>query len=397
MRIFENRKTMSKEMFYTHLLVLAAWCAYPLLNYTHVLLSKISEPLSVVFIPSLFSILILQSVNYWKKTLKGRDFMFVCFLITVFFYYDLFFPQNAEYLDEISSQFVFQAVPMYFVGLLVNYETMKRDMCLLSKISLCAILFFYFVFLRYFHSSDVDNTLEDMMGAAYHALPHVLMIIGSAIRNHFKMSDTVFAIIGVVLLLIFGNRGAVLCAMAFTILCCLKYVQNKKTIAVLFFLGVFLYLNIDIIFDALYGLSEDLGMSVRFFVRMKEGTIADDNGREELYRPIAEIINNGNLLGYGMAGDRILLNGIYVHNIFLEMLVSYGVFGGPIIILLLLGLIIRSLIRCRLNVDFEFLVLLLCPGFIKLILSWSYIAEPFFYFLIGYCVNIIRKHKLMCY
>ena len=93
------------------------------------------------------------------------------------------------------------------------------------------------------------------------------------------------------------------------------------------------------------------------------------------------------LLGHGLWGDRVILNGRYPHNIIAEILIDYGWILGSGILILLICIILRGLHKANVLMSIV-LCSLLSTGIVKLLLSGSFVnQEPAFYVLIGLCVN----------
>lgn len=68
---------------------------------------------------------------------------------------------------------------------------------------------------------------------------------------------------------------------------------------------------------------------------------------------------------------------------------SYGYFVGSILLILLFGVIAWAFWITRGKTEQVFIVFLFSISIIKLMLSGTYILEPFFYFLIGACAKVI--------
>ena len=97
------------------------------------------------------------------------------------------------------------------------------------------------------------------------------------------------------------------------------------------------------------------------------------------------------MLGYGIGGDRLLLqNNSYVHNIILELFCDFGIIFGSIIFIYLMRLFIKSILEK--NSDFSGVCLIIFPvTVLKLMMSSSYIISPILFLLIGMCLNRIPE------
>ena len=90
---------------------------------------------------------------------------------------------------------------------------------------------------------------------------------------------------------------------------------------------------------------------------------------------------------------RILANGFYAHNIFIEIFVHYGIIFGIVLTCILVSIILAGLFRTS-RTKSVVTFTLLSAGFLKLLFSGSYLnQEPAFYALLGLCVSTLSKQK----
>ena len=142
--------------------------------------------------------------------------------------------------------------------------------------------------------------------------------------------------------------------------------------------------------------------SSRSIDRLLNGSVMIDRGRDNISSVMKMAITEKPITGYGLFGDRYLtainLNskGTYAHNIFLEILVQFGIPLGSILIGAYLYNCIRFLFY---KVDIKSHTLYLCAfsaTFIKLMFSNSFWLDTNFYFLFAVMIiiwNIIRNNK----
>ena len=111
-------------------------------------------------------------------------------------------------------------------------------------------------------------------------------------------------------------------------------------------------------------------------------TDLDSSGRDVLYTlAINKIIENP--LGYGLFGDNILL-GYYVHNLFLELLLNFGIiFGGLIVIFIIYGFI-KSVINTK---TVRIANIIVVYSIMQLQFSNSYLYLGAFWFALGIIFN----------
>ena len=121
-----------------------------------------------------------------------------------------------------------------------------------------------------------------------------------------------------------------------------------------------------------------------------ESSQLSDDGRVDFATLAFQALKESNYIGLGFAGDRLFMDGFFVHNFFLECLVSYGLLGGTIISIVVVYRLVKG-VRCNIENDkCKFLLILICVGFIPLLVSGSYVDNPWFYLMLGYCTQTLR-------
>lgn len=102
------------------------------------------------------------------------------------------------------------------------------------------------------------------------------------------------------------------------------------------------------------------------------------------------LMKNFNLLGHGIYGDRVLLNGVYAHNVFIEWIYDFGVFGGGVICLcFIINIICKFKDLFIIDNKSSKILLASCISVMicKYMFSSSYLHAPEFWFLLGLLVN----------
>src|SRR6185437_5009512 len=101
-------------------------------------------------------------------------------------------------------------------------------------------------------------------------------------------------------------------------------------------------------------------------------------------------------IGNGMTGDRVILGGAYAHNLFLELLLEYGIILGSIFSIILLYYLISSLfIKKKGVLYYLFFAVFFTTGFIKLQFSFSYTLEPTFFMMLALVIKLNAKRDVM--
>ena len=244
--------------------------------------------------------------------------------------------------------------------------------------------------------------IDDNMGTAYAVLLSVVYLIYYAFLKK-DLRYWITAIIGIILSFLFGTRGVILCVGVFLIIgfyltIFRNFKKNTKTVVIVTLVlmaALLLFTDLTIeIAKILSSIFKDLGFSTRIFDWFIEGNIAADNGRNELIDAVMAALLKKPVFGYGILGDRVVLEGRYVHNIMLELWCDFGVVLGSIALISLFIVSFKSVSKC---VDLEqklFVFMLISITLPKLIVSNSFLWEGMLFFLLGYNITIFRKIKI---
>ena len=115
------------------------------------------------------------------------------------------------------------------------------------------------------------------------------------------------------------------------------------------------------------------------------------SGRDRFYTGALQLIKDYPLTGIGIAGDRVHLQG-FVHNVFLELILDYGIIFGLLISIILICIFVKSIV----SVDREtsnFNMIFLCLGVVPLMFSSSYLFNTWFWIYLGLILKTIFKFK----
>ena len=140
----------------------------------------------------------------------------------------------------------------------------------------------------------------------------------------------------------------------------------------------------DPILQAVSSKLTGIGLNSRTLEMLLNSSITDDSSRGRI---LQNTMSQVDLLGHGLWGDRVILNGRYPHNIIAEILIDYGWILGSGILILISVILFRGFIKAD---TFKSVVLcaLFPSGIIRLFHSGSFLGqEPAFYVLIALCAS----------
>lgn len=344
--------------------------------------------------PCLIIACLILAIPYFEKIIRAKDFLFFGSVVIIFLLNLILFPEN-ESLMSIMGAFFVSVFPMYFIGL--SFEP-SRHFRILNIMSIINIWTFavYNLFINSNRLEGVQGTFDSYMGRAYVLLPQLLVVICSFLREK-NIWNAATGVIGIILLLMCGNRGSVAILLLFILLNILFNSNKKRRVYVyvgalsIFVILLYFYQNVTVFLMELFS---KLGMSVRVFERLSDGTFFESNARIAILDKLKSAIVQNPIIGYGLCSDRTIC-GSYAHNYAYELWTAFGVILGSIVLIATIYVIIIAWIKSEDVESRGFLFILLCVGFFKLFISSSFLLEGLFFMLMGYCVMLLRRNKFM--
>ena len=383
--------------FFYRILLIIVWAQYTIWQFVIQFIKRfpIVGEFAEYVMPVCIILCIVFSLPYILQYVRPQDlfFYFVPVLIVCLTY--LLYSVNEDYINENLWSMLGIAFPMFYLGLSYNHDICKKDLFWFSLLGVVTMSAYQ---IYYINSGRI--VAQDNMDAAYKVLPSILYL-GYWAFERKRPGYWILFILSTVLLFIFGTRGPLLAVAVFiTFEIVARLIISKASVKryILFFVIViliFAVLSTNLIIEFMEFLSqcfEEIGFSTRIFDMFIEGDIAFDNGRNILKESIIKAIGEKPILGYGIFGDRVIIEGSYVHNIILELWCDFGIFIGSALMIALIVLIIKALKCSKDYTVFYFILMLISLVFTKLMLSGSYLTEQYLFFLIGLSVKSIRDH-----
>lgn len=324
------------------------------------------------------------------KRLAAKDFIFFMIVFFVFIFSLLLYPDNYYLIISILPGFFFLVFPYYFLGESIDdfkllYKYLK---CVSEYVIWASVLCYLIAYLnkQYFSS--------DNMSFSYFLLPSVMFMICITLEEG-SIKNRLTAIAGVSVTVIAGTRGPILCILFFFLLYLIINLSDFRTVlAYISFsvAGFFIYFHCFSVsrMSALYSILRDAGINLRILQQFLENDLQNTSGRDILYEVIIKSIMKHPFGGSGLLGDRIAslqffgnINGTYAHNLFLEMWCQFGIIFGSFLILVVIITAFKALFLEKDKYTRNFIAVLISIGLIKLLLSGSYLFEPYLFLLMG--------------
>ena len=205
------------------------------------------------------------------------------------------------------------------------------------------------------------------------------------------------------LIIIYGSRMSFFSVIIFIIIIEMIFfnfssIKKKSTSFVYYSIIILLiFLSITTISDNFFSLIRNSQLSSNSYIlqNLLNNEIFSSDSRMVIYENSFREIKNMGLNLYGLFGDRVvmekydLLGGpaIYVHNIFLELLLQFGIIIGSFISFILVIIVCKSLLKPLNRTDGLISAFFFSLIFLRLLVSGSYIIEGQFVLYLAVIVN----------
>lgn len=320
------------------------------------------------------------------STLVITVFMFIAFMLSI--------TQNAAIQYVWTSFGDIMGNPTYlflFYGFLGLYLAQYlRDMDLLcSYLDKFALTTIVLALVQYLIARQSDLSPQYMVFSYNLLFPTAYFSLRC--MSHFDIKRLIGTVIGVGLILIAGCRGALVCYLSAILLYVIfsgSVFNIRKAVSILLLLLTIVVTGIfwNEILAVAIKLLESMNIDSRTLTMMSNQSFYDDSGRSAIQETI---MDNISLLPKGLYYDRVVANGSYAHNLFLELAIQYGILLGGTIIVWLCYRVVRGVFAVSKDSTASIVLYsLIASGLMRLMFSGSYLLnEPGFWLLIGLILN----------
>ena len=217
-------------------------------------------------------------------------------------------------------------------------------------------------------------------------------------EKHKKIIFSVAAILGVMTIL-FTSRGCGISVLAAAII--IKIIETKKrneSISKLFIgltfaaiIALFAFRELAVYFTLRSNISLLTGSTLN---KLINGVVSDDNGRTKLLNLAIELFQKHWVFGVGMGADRQIIGYVFPHNVFIEVLLHFGLFLGLIMFICYWKPVVSSIRETYYTEFAAVLPAMCCIYWIRLLFSDSYLSNCFgLMFIFGFSMQIICKRR----
>lgn len=336
-------------------------------------------------------------INLGKKNRLGNIVVYESLIIITLLMNFSIFKQSQVYFQDNAITLLFELV--IYIPLAIQMIYISDWDWFLFRAKKIAIITPMFSLLSFFVFKV--STLISYMEFSNMILPG-LFLSWLYYRKGKKISWLFVSIVDFTLICAYGGRMSLLSAVIYIII--LEFVLNRdarmSTRRVVFFLilailSVFLYFCFDDIIGCIY-LNTSATQNSYIMSNILNRTFFESKTRDSIYEAAFKELGDMGLHINGLFGDRIVLDSYgfsaghttnYVHNIFLEILLSFGwILGGAFIIWLCMKLGMRLIKKTRESTTVVILFMF-CLVFLRLLVSSSFLIDGRFLLLVALLVN----------
>ena len=330
-----------------------------------------------------------------SKKITIDDILVIGFICLSYILMCIVFPENKKYFEEIQPILKYAVTAYIAVRThILKFGELKKYIVFVAR----AITILLTIVV-------LSNSFSLIMNSAYMEFANS-MSIGLALMFYSgiidsKIYDFVIALIGSIVLLMYGSRGSLLTIGILVVyLLWLKY-KNKKIVIVGIFGAVILIIMGPLFMDVLLKYLVKVGINSRSIEKLISGNFLKSNDRLSIYKYLIGILGKNLFVGVGICGDRYWLpkhfsgmDATYTHNLFLEILLDYGILIGGLIIAISFYLLFKCLIREKNLEKKSFFSVFFFVSYVQLMISRSWITEQNLFILFALLLTYSTSKRI---
>lgn len=327
--------------------------------------------------------------------ISAIDLMVLITIYTILGLNYIFFPDSREYMSSQGMMIIYLFfIPYCAISIrkICDWNTVFQYLYKLSSVAIisCVIMLLFFPYDQYLVYMDFSYSLLPAICSCYYQFAKTR----HKEEKHKRIIPLCLFIIGLVSIFAFGARACILYAIMFVLI--LELLRDDSSIRKKVFISLVAIIMSSFVMFFMDSLLNYLS-SVAFFkssylIRsFARGKLFTSDTRDIIWESCIVRIQTMGLSVGGFFGDRKYCFAVYPHNIALELLMSWGWIIGTSLLLLLLGLIIKS-IKIGGN-ERIICIFVLCACLSRYIFSGSYIIEGRFWVSLFTLIAITRRYS----
>lgn len=360
-------------------------CVYFLFNNLNSVLQKVfglsgaSLQITKLIMQLFLILLIIKSINGMRIKDVGK-YIFVAVFIGGLIGYSLLIGTPFSMMRNFAVSMLTVSLPLGVAAYLVRNKAILYEYLLDFSYPILIVLF-----VNMFAVNDLQYDMHFSYGILLLILIHL-----NEWAHKKKWYLLILALIEIVMMLIFGSRGAVVCIAVFIIFKVLDNSTASIKKRLLHILGSFLilfvlYSLIDKLLPVFISHLAGKGISSRTLNLFLQGNfLSHDSGRNEIWDTTIQLIKSHPLTGWGIAGASDLLGSkaVYPHQLFLDLLLTFGIFLGTLFTIIIIFML-RKVFTAKDIKERELIQIFVCMSFIRLMFSATLFTDYTFAIMMG--------------
>ena len=334
------------------------------------------------------SLIAIGALSIYKVKTAGIVFLLLIANLYLFSY--SFWSDNQPYLmslEEITGIWGI-GIPSYLC--IITLSNIEKFYDTMNKYAILVIIIQTFLTIVA-HLNLPWGDRSNYMEISYQLLLPIVFLMLKHKRTRF---ENLLVIVGLIIIVFDGARGpliGIVCLVIYKII--LKMRNRNFFIGILSGVAVLIIgsLKLNSIIDIVVQIALRYGFQGSFLRRIGTGNIFSSKSRIVLYKETIRVIERNPLFGGGMMSDRAANNGVYVHDLFLEIWSHYGLLVGSVFIVTLLFLVIIMFRSKENQLKYLFISIFFSTGFVRLLLSSRYLIVPGVYVMLGLAVRYVME------
>ena len=224
----------------------------------------------------------------------------------------------------------------------------------------------------------------------------VLWHLNDYFENKNKL-PLIASIIGTIIIFLYGSRNPFL-AIAFFICIKILFKKNGKQsfgpgVKIMFLSGIILVVSFfKEILTFIATKLQSFGLSSRMvYYFMNSDTEDITTGRAEIHDMLWNIILENPFIGYGIAGDEVVIDELS-HSLYLSIFITFGLLFGSIVILYLVSMIIKAIRRTS-GLNHNIIILYVCLVFPRSFTGGDIWSNDYFWFMLGLVISALNQSR----
>lgn len=345
----------------------------------------------------IIGIIYIYAYSHSCKSIHINTFFLAVFIVVSFFVTLIIFPQNTPYIINILPR----AIPFCFLTwiLLTKLTTFKWIEYYMNRYSLVILVFSLISAMFIFKIGHISMSEWSTysMPLSYVTMVAVMWILKRYL-NEEKIRWICLAILGIIVIIIYGSRNPLLAIAAFIIISVARKVsggsgKTKIKYLVITFIGCIIMVFWKELLILFGKFLETYSISSRTILLLTSDKIST-SGRDVIHSTLWSALNQHPFFGFGVLGDEVVLSSVSqsAHGLYLSILSNYGYFIGGVLLALLIYWNLCAYKKAN-GVEKDILLMYMCMVWPRGFTGGDIWTSDVFWWMIGLTMSILSYKR----